>query len=617
MAAIIKGLNPAESTFLAGLVDATAPKKKADRAQLSKIELARTRFEHFIAYTMPEYEMTRYHHSVARVLDYWAAGEIPRLMLFMPPQHSKSEQVSRRLPAFCFGRNPDENVIACSYGATLAHAMNRDVQRIMDGPRYRELFPHVRLFDENVRTMAHGRWLRNSDEFEIVGRHGYYRCAGVGGGIGGRSGTRLIIDDVIKDAKEANSATYRDNVWEWYNQVFRMRRKFDKASILITMTRWHGDDLAGRLEELAKSIPGSDQWVILLLSGVCEMAGVSPISTTHPDVFVPEEIRQLMDPRQPGDVLWPTRHSKIEVEKTRASIGSYAFSALYQQRPSPPEGIVFKKANFRYFHEEYDDNNRIVFVLADGPGIAPRRILAEQCWFFQTWDTALTVSDSAAYSACLTLAVTPQYDMLVYHAFRQRLLVPEQYEAIKQMRLGAALFDEGGRKWALTGSMAKWPKPLAYQAVEQKASGYGLIQQAQADGLPFHILKANEDKNQRAMNAITMYENGKVFHKRNAVWLDMLEGEELAHPTGKYKDLVDCIAYGAIVVCETRITTGDAGESDRDYVMSPKPPKPGDPPVRIEDVAGGQNIRIGEVDVYFPDDDDGWGRGRPSSGLWR
>ncbi len=115
-------------------------------------------------------------------------------MVFMPPRHGKSEQVSRHFPAWAFGRNPDLSIIAASYASNLADRMNRDVQRIIDRKRYAEIFPGSRLFGKNIRTVATGSYLRNSEIFEIVGHEGSYRSVGVGGGITGMGADILDID---------------------------------------------------------------------------------------------------------------------------------------------------------------------------------------------------------------------------------------------------------------------------------------------------------------------------------------------------------------------------------------------------------------------------------------
>jgi predicted phage terminase large subunit-like protein len=151
----------------------------------AKRALAPQSLLYFIKYTKPDYNDSWHHRAICKELDAMITGETTRLMLFAPPRHGKSEIASRRFPAYLFGKDPDAEVIACSYTSDLAQRMNRDVQRIIDTPRYRLIFPHVTLWGKNIRTTAQGSYLRNSDIFEIVGHSGSYRSAGVGGAITG------------------------------------------------------------------------------------------------------------------------------------------------------------------------------------------------------------------------------------------------------------------------------------------------------------------------------------------------------------------------------------------------------------------------------------------------
>ncbi len=250
-------------------------------------------------------------------------------MLFTPSRHGKSETVSRRFPAYALGRDPDAQIIACSYNAGLAADMNRDVQRIIDSEEYQLLFPETRLFGKNIRTIASGSWLRNSDVFEIVGRQGKYIGAGVGCGIVGKGFRYGIIDDPIKSRREAESETYRKHIWDWYISDFYTRRENDDAGILLTVTRWHEDDLAGRLLKQARENPSLPQWTVIRFPAVCEEEDV------HPD-----------DPRQVGQALWPRLFDEKALADTRELVGPRDWASMYQQRPSPAEGSVFKKATF-------------------------------------------------------------------------------------------------------------------------------------------------------------------------------------------------------------------------------------------------------------------------------
>ncbi|DBA34924.1 TPA_asm: terminase large subunit [Caudoviricetes sp. vir524] len=286
---------------------------------------ARAGLLEFTRYTKPDYQTNWHHDALCRYLDRFVSGEIKRLMVFMPPRHGKSELVSRRLPAYIFGRDPDTSIISCSYGADLASRMNRDVQRIIESPTYRKLFPDTTLFGTNVRTVADGSYLRNSDIFEIVGHTGVYRSAGVGGGITGMGCVYGIIDDPLKNREEASSRTIRETIWEWYTSTFYTRLEKD-AQILITMTRWHEGDLAGKVLELAES-EGGEKWTIVNFPAVAE---------------TPSED----DPRHVGDPLWPEKYDTRRLEAIRTTLGSYQWSALYQQRPTPQEGGMFKRQWF-------------------------------------------------------------------------------------------------------------------------------------------------------------------------------------------------------------------------------------------------------------------------------
>lgn len=277
----------------------------------------------FTTYTKPDYQVNWHHRVLCEHLDKFVAGDIKRLMVFMPPRHGKSELVSRRLPAYLFGRDPNTTVIACSYGADLASRMNRDVQRIMDSNEYRRVFPESSLYGKNIRTVADGSYLRNSDIFEVVGHNGVYRSAGVGGGITGMGFHFGIIDDPIKDVKEAESQVVRDSIWDWYTGAF-WTRQAPNARILLTLTRWHEDDLAGRLLEMAASDPKADQWTVLKLPGICE------------DADAPNEQRQV------GDVLWHGSAFDHDYFEAARSQNARLHEAMNQQNPTAREGSMFK-----------------------------------------------------------------------------------------------------------------------------------------------------------------------------------------------------------------------------------------------------------------------------------
>lgn len=293
-----------------------------------RLQKARADLLHFTTFTKPDYDVNWHHRIICNAINEMIYGDLDRLMVFVPPRHGKSELISRRLPAFLFGINPDTRIIATSHTKDLASAMNRDVQRIIDSDEYRVLFPATKINGDGVKSKS--TWLRNSDTFEIIDRTGVYRCAGVEGGITGKGGDWLFIDDPIKDAAEARSPTHRERVWNWYNTTLRTRRE-KKAKILIVLTRWHEDDLAGRLLELANKNPMADQWRVVTIPAICER-------------------EQEFDPRAIGEALWPSKYDLKDLESTRASDPA-TFNALYQQRPSAMEGNLFKRDRWKFYEK--------------------------------------------------------------------------------------------------------------------------------------------------------------------------------------------------------------------------------------------------------------------------
>lgn len=284
--------------------------------ELIRRRAARSGMLEFVQYCDASYQAQWYHKLLCEYLVGFVNRDIENLMVYMPPQHGKSQLVSRALPAFIFGLLPDAKVLAASYAAELIQGMNRDVQRMMETSEYQRLFPGSRLNDKNIRTVS-GSYLRNNDIFEIVGRKGRYRCAGVGGGLTGFSCDFGIIDDPYKDYKEASSKLVRQGVWEWYTSVF-LSRTHNRTGKLLTQTRWHEEDLAGMLLDKEPH-----KWTVLKLPAICE------------DPAAPHEIRQV------GEALWPERFS-VEQLMDRKALSPHQFEALYQQNPSPREGAFFK-----------------------------------------------------------------------------------------------------------------------------------------------------------------------------------------------------------------------------------------------------------------------------------
>lgn len=269
---------------------------------------ARERLIPFAEYTNPAYRSAAHHHKIADALEAVERGEIKRLMICMPPRHGKSELASRRFPAWYMGRNPGKQIIAASYNGDLATDFGREVRNIVGSPEC------GRLFDVSLApdSTAANRW--HTD------KGGMYVAAGVGTAITGRGADVLLIDDPFKDREEADSEIRRMRVWDWYTST-AYTRLMPGGAIIVINTRWHDDDLSGRLlEEQGK---GGDQWHIVSLPAI----------------------------DAEGRALWPEWYPIDRLREIQAVLPPRDWNSLYQQNPIPDDGDFFKADWFG----EYDE----------------------------------------------------------------------------------------------------------------------------------------------------------------------------------------------------------------------------------------------------------------------
>jgi predicted phage terminase large subunit-like protein len=224
-------------------------------------------------------------------------GELEGLVVSMPPQHGKSELCSKFLPAWYLGRNPDRRVILCSYEADFAASWGRKARDLLE--------QNGRLFGVQVnrRSGAANRW-------DLLGREGGMTAAGVGGPITGKGAHLLIVDDPIKNDEEARSATMRQKQWDWWQSVATTRLR-PGALIVVIQTRWHRDDLTGRI--LSQARDTGHNWRVVKFPAIAE---------EHDELG-----------RAPGEALWPDVFSRERLEKVRDSHTNYYWASLYQQNP--------------------------------------------------------------------------------------------------------------------------------------------------------------------------------------------------------------------------------------------------------------------------------------------
>lgn len=322
---------------------------KRDAAlELYRRRQARSRLLDFICFINDEYIVSDFSREVCaeleRFIDDVIAGNRPVLIICAPPQHGKSDIVSRYLPSFIFGNNPDFSIGGLSYGKNLASDMNRDVQRIMMSEEYAVLFPKTTLNKKRVVTIE-VEAKRNSETFEICGKKGRYISQGVGGPLTGKRLDIGIIDDPIKNAQEALSQTVKKAVWDWYITTFQTRLS-QKSGQIIMATRWATDDLPGRIIDATPNV------------------------------------RVLKFPaiNDAGEALVPELHSIEKLLQQKALMSEFFWSALYQQEPVPLGGNIIKQEWWKYYSILPDIKYKVIFADTAQKTKETNDYSVFQCW---------------------------------------------------------------------------------------------------------------------------------------------------------------------------------------------------------------------------------------------
>lgn len=436
---------------------------------------------------MPEYRPAPHHDLIAEKLEAVADGKIRRLMIFMPPRHGKSELASRRFPAWFIGRNPKRNIIAASYNSDLATDFGREVRNIVASRPYKALFKASLAED----SMAANRW-HTSDG-------GMYVAAGIGTAVTGRGAHILLIDDPFKDREEADSEGHREKVWRWYTSTAYTRLESElqqdvtaddalwtdlmgdieagkaepfEGAIVLIQTRWHEDDLAGKL--MAEQAKGGDKWDVLDLPAI----------------------------RANGEALWPAKYPVERLNQIKRAIGERDWSALYQQKPRPDEGLYYKREWFRWYDEQ------------------PKHLR-----IYGASDYAVT-ADGGDYTVHLVAGVDPDDNIYVLDIWRSQSTTDVWVEAFLDL-----MQQHKPMMWAEeSGQIIKSVGPLIEKRMRERRV-YGRREQ----------FPSASDKPTRSRAMQGRAAMGKVYLPNNAPWLSDFLNELLAFDAGKHDDQVDAL----------------------------------------------------------------------------
>jgi hypothetical protein len=461
------------------------------RQVLTQREQARSSLLGFTQFHKPNYRPSAHHRIVADALDRVERGEIDRLQLWAPPRHGKSELSSRKFPAYYMSRHPHDEFILASYGTELSHDFGREVRNVMESPRNQALFPKVHLASDST---AKGFW-RTTD-------NGLFLAASIGSPMTGFGANVLGIDDPFKTRAEAESPTFRDSVWNWYRSV-AYPRLMPGGAIILTMTRWHEDDLAGRLDAAEEN--GGDKWTRIVLPALDEW----------------------------GNALWEERYPVSRLAAIRKSVGEREWASLYEQRPRPIEGSFFMERD----------------MLVDGQPVDPP-ITCDAV--FGTLDSGVKTGKGRDGTAVVYWArdrygavplATLDWDILQIDGALLETWVPQVFTNLE---------DFAKTCGARMGSLGLF--------IEDAASGSILLQQCANKGLPVTAIDSSltaQGKVERGIGVSGHVNSGKVkftkhaYHKtktykgrtRNHLLSQVLSFEPAVKDMGE-DDLFDGWCYG-------------------------------------------------------------------------
>lgn len=421
--------------------------------------------------SFPNYKAGWVHRKICQKLEEFSAavarGESPRLMLMMPPRHGKSMIASERFPVWHLGQHPDHQIVVASYGQKLSNRFSKRARALARDPELHSFFPGLEL-DPDKQAI---------EEWETL-EGGGYKAVGVGGALTGSGAHILVIDDPHKDREEADSETMRDKVWDWYTDTASTRLA-PGGGIIVIMTRWHEDDLCGRLLKAADSPDeNAERWEVLRFPAIAEED---------------EEFRRE------GEPLHAERYPLKALLRIRAR-NLRTWLALYQQRPTAPEGNLLKRDKWKLY-----------------------RVLPELEYVIGSVDAAFKDSDGSDF---VVLQVWGRAGARFYllHQVRDRM----GYAATKR---------------AVLALKARFPEMSAI-FIEDKANGTAVIEELGAEVPGIIAVNPLGGKVARAQAASDYLEAGNCYLPdpealEDAGWVYEFIEEAAAFPRGTHDDQVD------------------------------------------------------------------------------
>lgn len=475
--------------------------------QLLSLRKAQGSFVDFVKAINPDMTFAPFQIKLMETLDALEKGTLgtKRVLITMPPRHAKSFIATVHFPVYYLARKANRNVLSTSYNQDLSKTFGRQVRDLARELFVGQAFPDFKMSEES----------RAVDDWRTT-MGGTYFATGIGGSTTGRAATLLILDDPVKAREEADSATQRNKTWSYYVSALTTRKQPEPDGTapleIVILTRWHPDDVAGRLMETEDWKEGD--WTHINFPAIIERNGklqrsVTDLPTDDPR-YVPSGKLSTVAPGKrhyyetEEEPLWGERFPLEELNK-RKRLDPREFASLYQQQPFIAGGNLIKQT----WWQQYD----------------PREVNCQT--IIISADTAFKKTEQSDYSVLMVLGTDQGGDMYILDIIRNKWDFPEL-------------------KRACTTLNAKWRgKGLRGVYIEDKASGQSLIQELRSQsGMAILPYKVVQDKVAR-LNAITpLIEGGRVFLPSSAPWLDDFLEEAQSFPSGKHDDQIDALSMG-------------------------------------------------------------------------
>jgi len=452
---------------------------KAKDDLISFVKIVMPTPDHPDDHTESRYVAKKHHQAIAAALEEVEAGRILRLIINMPPRHGKSEISSRKFPAWFMGRNPYSSIIFATYNEQFSLDFGREFRNLVNTPVYRSIFPKFELREGSA-----------SAERLVTIEGGMVAFVGRGGSITGRGADCLIIDDPIKDDEEANSPAQRDKLWQWFTNTAMSRLMTVGARVVLIQTRWHEDDLVGRLTDPTNPCYDeevSKQWKVLDL----------PAIAMDNDAMG----------RNPGEALWPERFS-IEYLDNARRLNPRGFSALYQGRPAPDDGDFFKAQFISTYKQHQLPRNLRVYAASDH---------------------AVSTRQDRDATCLLVAGICEKGDIWILpDCWWQRQETDKVVEAMLNiMEARKPLFW-----WAERGHISKSIGPFLRKRMQERSVYCALIEQTPV-----------QDKQTRAQAIQARMSMRRVHFPDFVPWWPEAREQMLKFPHGRNDDFVDALAH--------------------------------------------------------------------------